>query len=565
MNGLFLGIVVDVDDPDGLNRIKVDVGSFYGGTRDGGQGAVWCRQMASSGGTTAPRKAAGGRGQSTFGVFFQPPGVGNEVMVAFTGDRHAGIVVGVLPDIHKMGDAAGAGEFRRTSEGRMEMAMQVSTEAGSIDDDPPPHPQSEFVRKQGLASDGLRGQNRSSPRRKATSHSRVAGISTPDGHAITLDDGEREGDAGNVRIRTRAGNQIYMDDEHGFIYVVTRDGSWIEINSRGDVDVYGKGSVNFATPGNFNVHCGGRFSVNANGGINMTGKGDGVKVAAAAGKMHLYGQDGMNQESGASFGVRAAASYAETAARIDMNGPPAPEAEKPRENPLSENRSVLSSVATRVPEAEPWAGHPDRMDAPSGGGAGTQGSAQGAGTQGPPAGSFADAGGTGGQGGADAGYAPSGGARGVNIGDYAEESILPEARSDDYIDWAAGVDRRVDPDLLEIVRRVSKRFGRRLTVTSGFRDPGRNRKAGGSKRSQHLLGKAVDISGKGMSNADKLELIGIASSEGIRGIGVYEDSGSLHFDLRDTARAGWGGDFSESSVPEWAASAVDRHKSGGYA
>ena len=300
------------------------------------------------------------------------------------------------------------------------------------------------------------------------------------------------------------------------------------------------------------MHAEGKFNVHAEGGINMTASNDGVKIASTMGKMDLFGQDGMNQESGSSFNVKAQGGYMETAARIDMNGPSAQSANKPEPKSLGgSNRIVDRSVATRVPEAEPWGGHMARKDVRIS----------------PPAGTFAAEGGTGGTGFRSAGTADESERKfgNVNIGDYDEENMLPGAAPDEYIDWATGVDRRVDPELMKVVREVAKKFGRKLTVTSGYRDPGRNRKAGGSQRSQHMLGKAVDISGRGMSNADKLELIEIASREGIRGIGIYDASGSIHFDMRNGPRSGWGGDFSANSVPAWAANAVDRHKSGGYA
>ena len=121
----------------------------------------------------------------------------------------------------------------------------------------------------------------------------------------------------------------------------------------------------------------------------------------------------------------------------------------------------------------------------------------------------------------------------------------------------------MEPELIEIMRRVADRFGRRLTITSGYRDPGRNARAGGAGRSQHMLAKAVDVSGAGLSNADRIKLIEIASSEGIVGIGIYDDS--MHFDIRDSGRSGWGKDFSAGSVPEYAMAAMDRHKSTGTA
>lgn len=40
---------------------------------------------------------------------------------------------------------------------------------------------------------------------------------------------------------------------------------------------------------------------------------------------------------------------------------------------------------------------------------------------------------------------------------------------------------------------LQRRFGRSLPVTSAYRSPEHNRKAGGAKRSRHMHGDAVDI------------------------------------------------------------------------
>ena len=513
--GIFLGVVVDNRDPDKLGRLKVLVSRFYGVPGDSesdGEGAIWCRQAIGTGGT------APGPGGGTYGVIGQPPSVGNEVLVAFTADRHSGIVIGVLPDPAKWDDSAGA----------RESAEPESTRS--------PHPQEERIERQGLARDGLRGRNTSRPRRDP--HSRVFGITSPDGHAITLDDG-RDGslEGRNIRIRSSSGNQIYMDDDNGFIYVCNRDGTtWIEMDADGSLDVYSRDSINFATDGDFNVHCAGKFNVQANEGVNMAAGGAGAKIAATSGRMEMYGQDGMNQETEGTFNVKGAGKYTLQASLIDLQGAARPADRLNKPNELPGNSGVRESIATKVPEREPWGGHSNPAPRPA-----------------PPPNSFAAQGGTGS--GAES--------RRGNIGDSARENVLPEARPDEFLEWAAGVDRRVEPELIEIMRRVADRFGRRLTITSGYRDPGRNKAAGGAGRSQHMLARAVDVSGAGLSNVDRTKLIEIASSEGITGIGVYDNS--LHFDIRDSGRSAWGSDFTAGTIPGYAESALTRHKSTGFA
>ena len=51
----------------------------------------------------------------------------------------------------------------------------------------------------------------------------------------------------------------------------------------------------------------------------------------------------------------------------------------------------------------------------------------------------------------------------------------------------------VDTELLEILEDVREHFGEAVTITSACRCDSHNTKIGGSKGSQHKLGKAADI------------------------------------------------------------------------
>lgn len=95
---------------------------------------------------------------------------------------------------------------------------------------------------------------------------------------------------------------------------------------------------------------------------------------------------------------------------------------------------------------------------------------------------------------------------------------------------------------------LQKAWGKPLAIVSGFRGKGRNAKAGGAKKSQHMNGKAVDIDASDMTVAEKTQLISLASAMGFGGIGVYS-GGSLHLDTRESA-AMWGDDHTSKSVPK---------------
>lgn len=117
----------------------------------------------------------------------------------------------------------------------------------------------------------------------------------------------------------------------------------------------------------------------------------------------------------------------------------------------------------------------------------------------------------------------------------------------------------VSASALTAMSKLEQAAERIFQVTSAHRDAGHNARVGGAKNSQHIQGNAFDISTRGMSREEKIEIIQIARSvAGFGGVGVY--SNSLHFDTGKT-RA-WGPDYSSGSIPAWAASAVQTPRAG---
>ena len=556
--GMYRGIVVDTFDPNREGRVKVQIAKFYG-TYPGGtetstnvdpelyKGAMWCRQLLPAGGTTPPAEGPGGTvSQNAYGIMGQPPSLNNEVLVAFSEDTHSGIILGVLPDPQKIRGINGAGVTRQTSTGETTIGQELSQTAQSPSDLPDEHPQAEALRTQGLDKDRIRGQNFSSPTRDPSP--RTMGMTTPTGHAITMDDGSLEdGDSLSMRMRTAGGAQILMDDTNGMTYINNREGNvWIEMNRNGDLDIYAASSINYHTQGDFNLHCGGSFNLQTGRNINMKALGaEGIKMEAAGGSFNMKCAANMALEVGANGNIRCGGNYRETAARIDMNGAPAAAAATPTINQLAGNTNITESVSRRVPEAEPWAGHLDvsELDVNSASGATNQ-----SGNQSHYYGTPSDL----------SSYNDQTGS--FDLNNFPAATGAAGA----FLQYSGGVDKRIDPKLISKVEEVARRFGRTLTVVSGYRSPAHNSKVDGAKRSQHMLGKAVDISGNGLTNQDRLDLVAIASSLGIKGIGVY-NGGSLHFDGRDGAAAGWGSDFTRNSVPSYAVATLDKHRGGGFA
>jgi len=104
------------------------------------------------------------------------------------------------------------------------------------------------------------------------------------------------------------------------------------------------------------------------------------------------------------------------------------------------------------------------------------------------------------------------------------------------------------PEVVSGLTALQKSWGRELPIVSGYRDPERNRKAGGAKRSQHMHGNAVDIDVSDLSIPERKELIKKARAMGFNGIGVYPNS--LHIDKGK--KRSWGPNYHNTSLPKWA-------------
>ena len=99
----------------------------------------------------------------------------------------------------------------------------------------------------------------------------------------------------------------------------------------------------------------------------------------------------------------------------------------------------------------------------------------------------------------------------------------------------------VDETLTVVLQCIRERFGKPVTITSGYRTAAHNAAVGGAKSSQHLLGRAADIRVQGVSVEDVA-----AYAESLMpdwgGIGRYpvkagRTTGWVHVDTRaDKAR-----------------------------
>jgi uncharacterized protein YcbK (DUF882 family) len=91
----------------------------------------------------------------------------------------------------------------------------------------------------------------------------------------------------------------------------------------------------------------------------------------------------------------------------------------------------------------------------------------------------------------------------------------------------------IDDKLIRLLQELRNSLKAPVHIISGYRTPSHNAKVGGKKNSQHLKGKAVDITAIGYSPK---QLIVYAKAVGFTGIGLYDEF--VHVDTR-LFKASW--------------------------
>ena len=85
------------------------------------------------------------------------------------------------------------------------------------------------------------------------------------------------------------------------------------------------------------------------------------------------------------------------------------------------------------------------------------------------------------------------------------------------------------PGVLRILKIVEKRYRSKPIITSGYRSPKRNRRAGGSRNSMHIFCKAVDIQVEGVTKWQLAKFLRTIPGRG--GVGTYCRTKSVHIDI----------------------------------
>ena len=141
-----------------------------------------------------------------------------------------------------------------------------------------------------------------------------------------------------------------------------------------------------------------------------------------------------------------------------------------------------------------------------------------------------------------------------NIVDDDNNTDLTQKNFDGkLLNFLSHTDPRISTELRQIMENVAREYGRTLTITSAYRSPGYNAKVGGSGKSMHMQGKAVDIRLTNTSIADRQKFMQLLVKHGIKGIGAYfpaNDGGNfIHADLGGKRQ--WGPSGSRRSSYGW--------------
>lgn len=93
------------------------------------------------------------------------------------------------------------------------------------------------------------------------------------------------------------------------------------------------------------------------------------------------------------------------------------------------------------------------------------------------------------------------------------------------------------PKLVQTLKRIEAHFGRKMVVTSGYRNRKHNRRVGGARESKHMYCQAADIQIPGVSKWQLAEYA--RSMPGRGGVGTYCHTESVHVDIGSKRDWNW--------------------------
>lgn len=360
--GVYIGIVKKNDDNQFMGRLKVHISAFGGDPEDP---STWISVMYASpfAGTTSIFDQGNNVTEyddtiKSYGWWAVPPDIDARVLVAFADggridkgywfaclyQRGTQISVPGIPskNTHTGENKPAAPKNRKDTDPDLEKYVEHK-------------PMSTALKTQGLEKDILRGTTSSSAMREAPS--RVMGLLTPEQHQFVMDDGDKDGKNKLIRLRTRNGTQLLLDDTEGHIYLISKNGeNWIEMSADGKIHIYGGSDINIRSQGNINMYADQSVNIEAGQSFNVKTNLGSVKLESGN-EVSMFASTNTMITSGETSNINSGVGHYESAGVIHMNGPIA-KAHQPIDiYQLTVNQGVTESICSIVPEHEPWGGH----------------------------------------------------------------------------------------------------------------------------------------------------------------------------------------------------------------
>lgn len=356
---IYHAIVKNVDDSQRMGRLDVFIPEFGGEPDDSTRWFTVSYASMFAGASDVESNVTNSidytDSQTSYGFWAVPPDINNEVLVVFVGgDGSKGYWFACVYQQNMNHMIPGIASNKSHKEGYQGILPPVN-EYNKKSDESPDNPNRprfdplhDHLLKQGLYPDLQRGVSSSSARREAPS--KVFGMNTPRSNHFYIDDDEENE---HIRIRTRSGVQLLLNETTGYIYMNTRLGNtWLELSDLG-VDVYTAGStsirseldINLRAERNINIDAGHDVQISAS--RNITNQ-CGVDLSMTAGGSIL-------QESTTNNMV---ASKITRDGYVSDNGGSEVNTQKPQFYSRNDVKlgEIISSVS-RMPTHEPWAGH----------------------------------------------------------------------------------------------------------------------------------------------------------------------------------------------------------------
>ena len=357
--GVYLATVKDNKDPQNMGRLKVWVEAFGGPPEDEDRWITVSYASPFAGSTSIFEQGSNVTEYAdtikSFGMWTTTPAIDTRVLVTFASGRlDLGYWFACLYQTGTTGPIPGlpSGKVHSGPD-------KVRTNKNRKDTDPDldkkvEHTLQKQLEQQGLEKDKLRGLTSSGAGRESPSN--VFGVLTPGQHQFVMDDGDKDGNSRNIRLRTVNGTQLLLDDTVGHVYIISKNGkNWIEMSVDGRIHLYGEDDISIHSEANINMFAGKSINMQAVDSINMLG----------AQTSSVYDSSGLNtvvtgdlrESVSGDASTKVSGMYLESAAIIHMNGPVPPDAKDPQAYKLSSNKMITEAIMPVVPEHEPWAGH----------------------------------------------------------------------------------------------------------------------------------------------------------------------------------------------------------------